>query len=104
MKRNTEMNSQLCQVSTLVTKLLAYNNNNCNDNNYNIRYKVFISSIDKKNIYIQYYTITRCTRSVRVIFFFRARMRSSNSARMNKSNVTTEKSCAQFATLIIQRF
>ena len=33
---------------------------------------------------------TRCTRGVRVVFS-RARMRSSNSARMNKSNFTTEK-------------
>ena len=33
---------------------------------------------------------TRCTRGVRV-FFSRGRMRSSNSARMNKSNFTTEK-------------
>ena len=36
------------------------------------------------------YVITRCTRGVRVVFS-RARMRSSNSARMNKSNFTTEK-------------
>ena len=34
--------------------------------------------------------ITRCTRGVCVVFS-RARMRSSNSARMNKSNFTTEK-------------
>ena len=34
--------------------------------------------------------ITRCTRGVRVVFS-RARMRSSNSARMNKSNFITEK-------------
>ena len=34
--------------------------------------------------------VTRCTRGVRVVFP-RARMRSSNSARMNKSNFTTEK-------------
>ena len=33
---------------------------------------------------------TRCTRGVRVVFS-RGRMRSSNSARMNKSNFTTEK-------------
>ena len=33
--------------------------------------------------------LTRCTRGVRV-FFSRARMRSSNSARMNKYYFTTE--------------
>ena len=32
--------------------------------------------------------LTRCTQGVRVVFS-RARMRSSNSARMNKSNFTT---------------
>ena len=31
-----------------------------------------------------------CTQSVRIVFF-RARMQSSNSARMNKCNFTTEK-------------
>ena len=34
--------------------------------------------------------ITRCTRGVRVVFSV-ARMRSSNSARMNKLDFTTEK-------------
>ena len=34
--------------------------------------------------------ITRCTRGVRVVFS-RAGIRSSNRARMNKSNFTTEK-------------
>ena len=34
--------------------------------------------------------ITRCTRGVRVVFSV-TRMRSSNSARMNKSDCTTEK-------------
>ena len=34
--------------------------------------------------------ITRCTQSVRVVFS-RARIRFSNSARMNKSNFTNEK-------------
>ena len=35
--------------------------------------------------------ITSCTLSVLVVFFSMARMRSSNSACMNKSNFTTEK-------------
>ena len=34
--------------------------------------------------------ITRCTRGVRVVFSV-TRMRSSNSARINKSDFTTEK-------------
>ena len=34
--------------------------------------------------------LTRCTRSVRVVFFV-TRMRSNNSARINKSDFTTEK-------------
>ena len=38
-----------------------------------------------ENIYI-----TRCTRGVRVVFFV-TRLRSSNSARINKSDFTTEK-------------
>ena len=38
--------------------------------------------------------VTRCTRGVRkayAYFLSRARMRSSNSVRMNKSNFTTEE-------------
>ena len=34
--------------------------------------------------------ITRCTRGVRVVFSV-TRMRSNNSARINKSDFTTEK-------------
>ena len=41
-------------------------------------------------ITIYYYNITRCTRGVRKVFC-RARMRSSNGARMNKSPFTTDK-------------
>ena len=38
-------------------------------------------------------SITRCTRDVRVVFSS-ARMQSSNSARIDKSNFTTETSCS----------
>ena len=37
--------------------------------------------------------ITRCTRGVRVVFSV-TRMRSSNSARINKLDFRTEKSCS----------
>ena len=36
---------------------------------------------------------TRCTRDIRAVFSV-TRMRSSNSARINKSDFTTEKSCS----------
>ena len=43
--------------------------------------------------------ITKCTRDVR-IFFSRARMQSSNRARVDKSNFTTErKSCSVHMTV-----
>ena len=42
--------------------------------------------------------ITRCTRSVRV-FFSVTRMRSSNSARINKSDFATEKSFSVHMTV-----
>ena len=50
---------------------------------YNILYDDWFN--DLNNIYI-----TRCTRGVRVVFSV-TRMRSNNSARINKSDFTTEK-------------
>ena len=44
------------------------------------------------------YLKTRCTRGVRVVFSV-TRMRSSNSARINKSDFTTEKSCSAHMTM-----
>ena len=42
--------------------------------------------------------ITRCTRDVRVVFSV-TRMRSSNSARINKFDFRTEKSCSVHMTV-----
>ena len=42
--------------------------------------------------------ITRCTRGVRVVFSV-TRMRSSNSARLNKFDFRTEKSCSVHMTV-----
>ena len=42
--------------------------------------------------------ITRCTRGVRVVFSV-TRMRSSNSARINKFDFRTEKSCSVHMTV-----
>ena len=42
--------------------------------------------------------ITRCTRGVRVVFSV-TRMRSSNSARINKFDFRTEKSCSVHITV-----
>ena len=42
--------------------------------------------------------LKRCTRGVRVVFSS-ARIRSNNSARTNKSNFTTEKSCSVHTTV-----
>ena len=44
------------------------------------------------------YIITRCTRVVRVVFSV-TRMRSSNSARINKFDFRTEKSCSVHMTV-----
>ena len=41
---------------------------------------------------------TRCTRGVRVVFSV-TRMRSSNSARINKVDFRTEKSCSVHMTV-----
>ena len=41
---------------------------------------------------------TRCTRGVRVVFSV-TRMRSSNSARINKFDFRTEKSCSVHMTV-----
>ena len=46
----------------------------------------------------RYYTRTRCTRGVRVVFSV-TRMRSSNSARINKLDFRTEKSCSVHMTV-----
>ena len=43
-------------------------------------------------------TTTRCTRGVRVVFSV-IRMRSSNSARINKFDFRTEKSCSVHMTV-----
>ena len=43
-------------------------------------------------------TVTRCTRGVRVVFSV-TRMRSSNSARINKFDFRTEKSCSVHMTV-----
>ena len=42
--------------------------------------------------------LTRCTRGVRVVFSV-TRMRSSNSARINKFDFRTEKSCSVHMTV-----
>ena len=42
--------------------------------------------------------VTRCTRGVRVVFSV-TRMRSSNSARINKFDFRTEKSCSVHMTV-----
>ena len=42
--------------------------------------------------------ITRCTRGVRIVFSV-TRMRSSNSARINKFDFRTEKSCSVHMTV-----
>ena len=44
------------------------------------------------------YLRTRCTRGVRVVFSV-TRMRSSNSARINKFDFRTEKSCSVHMTV-----
>ena len=44
------------------------------------------------------YAATRCTRGVRVVFSV-TRMRSSNSARINKLDFRTEKSCSVHMTV-----
>ena len=51
------------------------------------------------DVHCQYhYNITRCTRGVRVVFSV-TRMRSSNSARINKFDFRTEKSCSVHMTV-----
>ena len=47
---------------------------------------------------IDFYIKTRCTRGVRVVFSV-TRMRSSNSARINKFDFRTEKSCSVHMTV-----
>ena len=44
-----------------------------------------------KTVVNSFFLERRTTRGVRVVLFFRARMRSSNSARISKSYFTTEK-------------
>ena len=46
----------------------------------------------------EYNNVTRCTRGVRVVFSV-TRMRSSNSARINKFDFRTEKSCSVHLTV-----
>ena len=46
----------------------------------------------------QFYSQTRCTRGVRVVFSV-TRMRSSSSARINKFDFRTEKSCSVHMTV-----
>ena len=53
----------------------------CNDDSYNITVHDVINAVTH---------LTRCTRGVRVVFP-ETKMRSSNSARINKSDFTTEK-------------
>ena len=54
----------------------------------------FVSKKDNTVITIT----TRCTRGVRVVFSV-TRMRSSNSARINKFDFRTEKSCSVHMTV-----
>ena len=57
-------------------------------------YKICVKGI---HTYMNRY-ITRCTRGVRVVFSV-TRMRSSNSARINKFDFRTEKSCSVHMTV-----
>ena len=54
------------------------------------------------NVFTTYFYMiidkTRCTRGVRVVFSV-TRMRSSNSARINKFDFRTEKSCSVHITV-----
>ena len=51
-----------------------------------------------RNLECLYRVSTRCTRGVRVVFSV-TRMRSSNSARINKFDLRTEKSCSVHMTV-----
>ena len=57
-----------------------------------------ITLIHKSILHSHLHTITRCTRGVRIVFSV-TRMRSSNSARINKFDFRTEKSCSVHMTV-----
>ena len=54
--------------------------------------------IDNSDVSKAVAKLTRCTRGVRVVFSV-TRMRSSNSARINKFDFRTEKSCSVHMTV-----
>ena len=60
--------------------------------------QVSCKAVFKPTISIIITHLTRCTRGVRVVFSV-TRMRSSNSARINKFDFRTEKSCSVHMTV-----
>ena len=80
--------------------VLFYGGNKCKKNINIYMYNNVLDTICLTKLFVTVIVIikTRCTRGVRVVFSV-TRMRSSSSARINKFDFRTEKSCSVHMTV-----